>query len=41
MFRRFTTVKKERVNKTAYFFGKAYPCKHFWLVLRKPAGRRG
>ncbi|MFA6512218.1 MAG: class I SAM-dependent methyltransferase [Patescibacteria group bacterium] len=33
----FTVVAEDRVEKMATFFGKAYPMKHFWMVLQKPS----
>lgn len=35
LFRDFDVVRKERIPKTAEFFGKEYACNHFWLVLRR------
>ena len=33
----FQVVTSERVEKTAQFSGKEYACKHFWVVMQKPA----
>ena len=30
-----TIVEKRRIPKTATFFGKEYPCNHFWIVFQK------
>ena len=33
-YKDFEWVLEERIRKKAEFFGKAYECRHFWIVLR-------
>lgn len=35
LYKDFKVVVEERVEKTATFFGKEYPMKHFWMVFQK------
>ncbi len=35
LFSTFHIVAFERIDKVATFFGKQYPCKHFWIILQK------
>src|SRR3989344_4589517 len=35
LYKDFTIIKKERIEKTTEFFGKNYKCKHFWVIFQK------
>lgn len=35
MYKDFKVIKWERVDKVTRFFGKEYPCHHFWMIFRK------
>lgn len=34
-YKELKLMKKEKIQKTANFFGKDYPCLHWWLVFQK------
>lgn len=35
-YKDFDVVQRERVSKTAEFFGKQYACLHHWVIFQKP-----
>lgn len=37
LYKDFKIVKWERVDKITQFFGKEYPCHHFWMIFQKMA----
>lgn len=37
MYKDFKIIKWERVDRVTQFFGKEYPCHHFWIIFQKMA----